>query len=313
MLDRETRRRKRRRSSTQVLQRLGDDHEARYNLGVCLARQGRFEEALASYDRAIALKPDFAEAHSGRGLALGRLGRHEAALESHARSIELDPGSCGLAGRASAGARRAARSTSGRSDAAALERGGARLPCRPQRRLPGSRHGSPGRSCTASSSGWGSISRHPRSTFCACSRRSRKRCTSFCNDRLLLAALEKITDRRPRHRGAFHRHARGSAAAGGRATLPAGAAGSVRTARDRPCAAVLPQRVSCGTSPKPSRHSLVELERQVEDATRHRRLSSSARSGIVACYGPLAEAGEARAMVPRTSAGPDRYRVWRRW
>lgn len=75
----------------QVLEVAADDHEARYNLGVCLARQERFEEALASYDRAIALKPDFADAHSGRGIALGKLGRHEAALASHARSIEREP------------------------------------------------------------------------------------------------------------------------------------------------------------------------------------------------------------------------------
>jgi SAM-dependent methyltransferase/tetratricopeptide (TPR) repeat protein len=90
MLDRE-RDEEAERLFNQVLQVAPDDHEARYNLGVCLSRQGRLEEALASYDRAIALKPDFADAHSGRGLALGKLGRVEAALESHARSIELQP------------------------------------------------------------------------------------------------------------------------------------------------------------------------------------------------------------------------------
>ena len=56
-----------------------------------LARQERFEEALASYDRAIALKPDFAAAHAGCGAVLGKLGRHAAALASHARGVELEP------------------------------------------------------------------------------------------------------------------------------------------------------------------------------------------------------------------------------
>jgi tetratricopeptide (TPR) repeat protein len=50
-----------------------DDYEARYNLGVCLARRDRLQEALAHFDQAIALKPDFAEAYSSRGLALGKL------------------------------------------------------------------------------------------------------------------------------------------------------------------------------------------------------------------------------------------------
>lgn len=75
----------------QVLQAAPDDHEAHYNLGIALARQARFDEALGHYDRALALKPDFAEAHSSRGAALGKLGRDAAALEAHARSIALQP------------------------------------------------------------------------------------------------------------------------------------------------------------------------------------------------------------------------------
>jgi tetratricopeptide (TPR) repeat protein len=35
--------------------------------GAILQRQGRLEEALAAYDRAVSLKPDYALAHAGRG------------------------------------------------------------------------------------------------------------------------------------------------------------------------------------------------------------------------------------------------------
>src|SRR5689334_16862764 len=40
------------------------------NLGLWLRALGRFEDALASHNKAIALKPDFAEAHLKRGHAL---------------------------------------------------------------------------------------------------------------------------------------------------------------------------------------------------------------------------------------------------
>ena len=36
-------------------------------LGMALARLGRHEEALASFDRALVLQPDFADAHGNRG------------------------------------------------------------------------------------------------------------------------------------------------------------------------------------------------------------------------------------------------------
>ena len=70
---------------------LAPDHESSYNLAVCLARQGKFESALAPYDQAIALAPGTAAAHAGRGWVLEQLGRPAEALESHARSVELAP------------------------------------------------------------------------------------------------------------------------------------------------------------------------------------------------------------------------------
>ena len=44
--------------------------EALYLLGVVQSRLGRSKEALASYDRALAIKPDHAQALTNRGAAL---------------------------------------------------------------------------------------------------------------------------------------------------------------------------------------------------------------------------------------------------
>ncbi len=71
---------------------LRPDHaEAHGNRGNALKDLKRPEEALASYDRAIALRPDFAEAHSSRGNVLCDLLRLEEALASHDRAIALRP------------------------------------------------------------------------------------------------------------------------------------------------------------------------------------------------------------------------------
>ena len=49
----------------------------------------RFEEALASYERALALRPDYAEALSNRGLTLQELKRFEEALASYERALAV--------------------------------------------------------------------------------------------------------------------------------------------------------------------------------------------------------------------------------
>src|SRR5262249_13479008 len=51
----------------------------------------RFDEALASYDQAIALKPDYPEAFSNRGNALKKLKRFDEALASYDKALALKP------------------------------------------------------------------------------------------------------------------------------------------------------------------------------------------------------------------------------
>ncbi len=64
---------------------------AHRDLGNVLLQSGKFAEALASYDLALALKPDVARILDNRGTALRMLGRLQDALVSHDRAIALDP------------------------------------------------------------------------------------------------------------------------------------------------------------------------------------------------------------------------------
>ena len=56
----------------------------------CCRELKRFEEALASYDRALKVRPDFAEALFNRGDTLHELGRFEEALASYDRALRYD-------------------------------------------------------------------------------------------------------------------------------------------------------------------------------------------------------------------------------
>ncbi len=54
-------------------------------------RSNRYEDALASYDRALALQPDYVEAHHNHGNALFKLRRLEQAVQSYDRALALAP------------------------------------------------------------------------------------------------------------------------------------------------------------------------------------------------------------------------------
>ena len=65
--------------------------EAHNNRGIILQKLGRSAEALASYDRAIALNPGLAQAWLGRGNALDRSKRYDEALLAYAQALRLSP------------------------------------------------------------------------------------------------------------------------------------------------------------------------------------------------------------------------------
>ncbi|WP_236505989.1 tetratricopeptide repeat protein, partial [Tychonema sp. BBK16] len=68
-----------------------DYHEAWYNRGIALDDLGRLEEAIASYDKALEIKPDLHEAWNNRGNALVNLGRLEEAIASYDKALEFKP------------------------------------------------------------------------------------------------------------------------------------------------------------------------------------------------------------------------------
>jgi len=64
-------------------------------LGMALGRLGQRQDALASFDDAIAGQADFADAHGNRGNVLMELGRIEEAVASYQRALALQPDSIG--------------------------------------------------------------------------------------------------------------------------------------------------------------------------------------------------------------------------
>lgn len=64
---------------------------AHMNMGLALMELGRFDAALASYDRAVAVAPENSEAHLSRAVVLERLRRTDAALAGYDRLIALRP------------------------------------------------------------------------------------------------------------------------------------------------------------------------------------------------------------------------------
>ena len=68
-----------------------DDAEGLNNRGIAFQDLKRPEEALASYDKALAIRPDYAEALSNRGNALQDLKRPEEALASYDKALAIRP------------------------------------------------------------------------------------------------------------------------------------------------------------------------------------------------------------------------------
>ena len=56
-----------------------------------LRNKGDYDRAIADYDRAIQLKPDYADAYVGRGVAYGEKGDYDRAIADFDRAIQLKP------------------------------------------------------------------------------------------------------------------------------------------------------------------------------------------------------------------------------
>ena len=71
-----------------------DKHEAWSNRGVSLDDLGRKEEAIESYDKAIEFKPDYANAFYNRACCHSLIGNLEVALEDLTIAFRLEPEAC---------------------------------------------------------------------------------------------------------------------------------------------------------------------------------------------------------------------------
>ena len=71
----------------QIIKAKPDLFDALHLLAVVQSGLGKQDLALASYDRAVAVRPDYAEAQSNRGDALHALKRYDEALASYDRAL----------------------------------------------------------------------------------------------------------------------------------------------------------------------------------------------------------------------------------
>jgi tetratricopeptide (TPR) repeat protein len=78
-------------SYDQAIELKPDYASAWNNRGIALSSLGELEQAIASFDKAIELQPDYASAWYNRGIALSSLGELEQAIASFDKAIELQP------------------------------------------------------------------------------------------------------------------------------------------------------------------------------------------------------------------------------
>ena len=64
---------------------------AHYNLGIVLSEQGKTDQAIDHYRRAVTLRPDYAEAHYNLGRLLVEQGRLDDAIAHYEEAVEINP------------------------------------------------------------------------------------------------------------------------------------------------------------------------------------------------------------------------------
>ncbi len=78
-------------SFSKAVQIKPDYVEAHNNLGLAFQSRGRFEEAIASFRKALEIQPDFVEAHNNLGAALKYQGRLDEAIASLGKALQIRP------------------------------------------------------------------------------------------------------------------------------------------------------------------------------------------------------------------------------
>ena len=65
-------------------------------MGVALKEQGKLDEAIEAYNKALSIKPDYAEAHNNMGVALKEQGKLDEAIEAYNKAPSIKPDYAGL-------------------------------------------------------------------------------------------------------------------------------------------------------------------------------------------------------------------------
>jgi tetratricopeptide (TPR) repeat protein len=68
-----------------------DYEKAHYNLGTAFLQQGRLDEAIMHFQKALEIKPDYVEAHNNLGLAFLQQGRMDEAIAHYQKALEIKP------------------------------------------------------------------------------------------------------------------------------------------------------------------------------------------------------------------------------
>ena len=68
-----------------------DYAEAYYNMGIALDNKGDLEASIKSYKKAIKFNPEYADAYNNLGFAMNHKGFHDAAIDSYKKAININP------------------------------------------------------------------------------------------------------------------------------------------------------------------------------------------------------------------------------
>ena len=68
-----------------------DDADVYNNMGNALKEQGKLEEAIEAYNKALSIKPEYTDAHYNMGIALKEQGKLEEAIEAYNKALSIEP------------------------------------------------------------------------------------------------------------------------------------------------------------------------------------------------------------------------------
>ena len=68
-----------------------DYADAYNNMGNTLKEQGKLEESIDAYNKALSIKPDYAEAYNNMGIVLQDQGKLEEAIEAYNKALYIKP------------------------------------------------------------------------------------------------------------------------------------------------------------------------------------------------------------------------------